>query len=138
MDDDFTCLRFDYELVHGQPVRSVVGEPAEGCGYWRIGIVTDNGTILISVDEDTDQVWVSLTAKELTTEDWKPVPFLQDWLGLELGWSWVGINSQGYKDTFILSCAGVDPQWAFVGEGSSLTCYRMTQTREPLGSHRDE
>ncbi|QNN64537.1 hypothetical protein H9L12_09500 [Sphingomonas rhizophila] len=132
MEKEFTCLRFDWGIVNGEIVRSVVGEPADGCHYWRVAIPTDKGTVVIAVDEDTDQVWVSLTDEDLKTEAWKPVPFLQDWVNVELGWCWVGINYLGYKDTFSLSCDAPLPQWAFVGEGSSLTCYQMRGPRESV------
>ncbi len=63
-------------------------------------------------------------------EGWEPISSFSFAQGQPLGWCWVGINSQGYKDSFTLAFGDVvplalQPRCTFVAEASSLICYDL-------------
>ena len=84
----------------------------------------------VSVNSDTDEVIVSAypDASAIdSSQEWKNIATLKEYVGYELGWCWIARNYLGYADTFMLSFAGIEPEVALVGTASSLYIYRLTR-----------
>ncbi len=143
--NDFKMLRFDWQAVTDREVVSIhgLGESTMDDGSLRwasIAIVLDEVSILLRVDEDTDQIIVTLAPAELSSFDnsWADIDGLQEMVGRPLGWCWVSCNSQGYLDAFTISIDGIDPEYMFVGAASELECRRAKTLRAPGHSRQSE
>jgi hypothetical protein len=121
--NDRTMLQFDYEEVNGLTVTNVLGECAGLAGWWSIAVIVGAQALIIRVDQDTDELSVSL--EPAPTDGWMPVPELLYAIGASLGWCWVGRNYLGYLDMFTLSLSGLQPQLCFVGEASGVSISRI-------------
>ncbi len=55
-------------------------------------------------------------------------------LGKECGWTWVGINQQGYTDSVILSFAGIVPTVLLHVIASSIHVFSIVPVSEPFTS----
>jgi hypothetical protein len=126
-------LRFDWELVHGRPISAVVGRRTDA-GLWEaMALVAGSRAVLLTVNDDTDEVVVSLEdARE--TAGWKEFDALSYLVGRPFGWCWCGTNWRGYRDAFIVAFGDVvpdalDPRVMFLGEGSALTCLELKALR---------
>jgi len=141
--NDAVMLHFDWEEVDGETIQSVMGQPGyyeggAGVFWWRLAIVLSNGAIMISVNGDTDEILVtrwhgSLPIGEAPLDlPWIEVASLSELMGRELGWSWIGRNSQGYLDAFTIGSGGIvpseaiDPSYMFVGIGSNVQIRKIT------------
>jgi hypothetical protein len=98
-----------------------------------IAFVIRDRAIVLTVNEDTDEVVVSLQNAS-ATEDWSDVPSLSYAMGRTFGGCWNGSNYRGYDDTFTVAFGDVvpdalRPHWMFLGEGSSLICFELTLRR---------
>lgn len=106
----------------------------DGSASWEaVTIGTEGGPIYLSVEADTDQIEVSL-GEEPVGNGWEPIPSFSFALGQPLGWCWVGINSQGYKDSFTLAFgdvvpAALQPRCMFIAEASWLSCLDLAPHR---------
>jgi hypothetical protein len=128
-------LRFDWEDIHGQVVRRIIGipqfpdraaAPAAAESYWEIVLLTDAHAMSLTVNPDTDEVIAILIDPPPTNgDDLVNIDCLSDLIGHPLGWAWACINSQGYWDMFITSVDSVDPQVVFLGMASALTVMRV-------------
>lgn len=128
------ALRFDWEDIAHSTVIDVLGKNArrmsDGSANWEaVAICTDDKSILLSVEPDTDQIEVVLSEKPSGT-GWARIASFSFAIGLPLGWCWVGRNYRGYKDTFTLAFGDVvpsvlQPRCTFVAEASSLVCYDL-------------
>jgi len=113
--NDAVMLHFDWEEVDGEAIEAVVGQPlyhekGDGISWWRIAIALKRATIMISVNDDTDEIIATLERGELPRgeapldEAWIPLDALSSLVGRKLGWSWNACNSQGYLDAFTPAC----------------------------------
>lgn len=121
-------LQFDYDEADGQLVTAVLGEPDGANSWWRIALAIGDRALILTVDEDTDKISVSLEATP-SGEDWALVEPLQAAVGNRLGWCWVGRNYRGYLDSFTLSFDGLEPQVLFLAEASALKIKRISPAR---------
>ena len=138
MERDATTLRFDWDDVAHGTVSAVLGQNErrmnDGSLSWdAVALEVGGRAVLLSVNTDTDKIMI--TREVVPTGDGRhPATSLSRFVGRELGWCWVGTNSQGYADTFTLAFCGVggamvEPRLMFVGEGSALVCYDLTPSR---------
>jgi Family of unknown function (DUF6334) len=105
-------LRFDWEAVEGVRVSAVLayetpaepGEDAGAPGQWeKIAFVLDGEAVVVSVDFDTDQLFVERLPFDPKAPLWVPPPALAYAVGQRLGWAWEVRNYRGYLDGFILA-----------------------------------
>lgn len=125
------AVRFDWDTLPQIAVTEILGlEPrtmSNGSMHWdAVAICLGEKAVVITVDMDTDQVWVDLQACP-EGPGWEAVPTLAFAVGKTLGWYWVGINSQGYKDSFSMdfSDEGLTPRCMFVA-ASGLQCFDLS------------
>jgi hypothetical protein len=124
-------MRLDWEEVVDRPITSVFGLEAatmdNGSARWdAIAICIGSLAVLVTVEPDTDQVIVALSDPPVSP-GWASIQSFDSALGKKLGWCWIGINSQGYKDSFTIALGGLlDPHCTFVAEASSLICFDLT------------
>lgn len=128
------ALRFDWDDVKHHHVTDILGRNSrivsDGSACWdSVAICIEGRAVSLSVEPDTDQIEVSMTDKP-SGEGWEPISSFSFAQGQPLGWCWVGINSQGYKDSFTLAFGDVvplalQPRCTFVAEASSLICYDL-------------
>ncbi|MEM7570540.1 MAG: DUF6334 family protein, partial [Pseudomonadota bacterium] len=80
----------------------------------------NNYAIKITTHEDTDEVCVS-SVRWVDRENSKGVDFFDKYLGKKVGWCWQCTNSQGYRDSFMISFDEVViPQLMFIVVASSI------------------
>jgi hypothetical protein len=134
---DHTVLQFDYDEVLGATLAKAEGIAElrldDGTkAYDSIRLLLEGGSFInIQTTENTDEIAVEYHKghAEYYTDriERTDVSFMSEYRGLPLGWCWIGTNYRGYKDVFLLSFAGVDPQLAFVACASKIHCYRLAQ-----------
>ena len=127
-------LQFDWEKAMDAPIRAVLCREQRvmndnSLAWDAIAFVIKDRAIVLTVNEDTDEVVVSFQNAS-ATEDWNDVPSLSYAIGRTFGWCWNGSNYRGYDDTFIVAFGDVvpdalRPHWMFLGEGSSLICFEL-------------
>jgi hypothetical protein len=132
------ALRFDWDDVHGEHVTNFLGQHSRTLGdrsaCWdAVAICIGGRAIRLSVEVNTDQIEASLE-NEPSGEGWDAIPSFSFANSQPLGWCWVGINSQGYKDSFTLAFGDVapsalEPRCTFVAQASSLICFDLTSRR---------
>lgn len=132
------ALRFDWDDVAHSRVLDIIGLNArtmnDGSLSWdAVAIRIDTKAVMLAVEPDTDQIIVSLEPIP-GGDGWEPIPSLGFANGQLLGWCWIGINSQGYKDSFTLAFGdfvphALEPRCTFLAEGSSLSCFDLTPHR---------
>lgn len=128
-------LNFDWELVDGSTVVAAIGRNErrmddEAFAWDEIAIVLAENAIILSVNDDTDEVIVNLSAVP-TGKDWLDVAPLNRFVSEQLGWCWEVTNYRGYSDGFMVAFGDVlpnalHPKLTFFGEGSAITCLQMT------------
>ena len=131
--DEHIALRFDWYDILDQPIEAVLGlnslALSNGSASWdAVALCTQLGAVMLTI-EPPDQVVVSLE-KIPSGDGWRPIPSFDFAISRSCGWCWVGINPQGYKDSFTLAFGDVipdalHPRCTFVAEGSSLICYDL-------------
>ena len=132
MNNQATMLQFDWEEVDGATVAAVVaiGSRAMNGGSLvcsQIALVVGAKAVVLRVNDDTDEVIVSLEDAAIINErDWQMLDQLADIVSRRLGWCWEGRNYRGYLDTFTIALEGIDPAYSFTGAGSRLQCARVT------------
>ena len=105
-----------------------------GSARWdAVAICVDNAAIVVTVEPETDQVIVARADPQIAA-DWASIASFDYAIGKKLGWCWIGINSQGYKDSFTVAICGsgldfIEPHWTFVAAASSLQCFDLTIRR---------
>jgi hypothetical protein len=128
-----TSSQFDYELLNGQRVESIIGLGVDsgkaGLNAEQVAICLERETLLISVNPSTDEIVLESSSDRDTllgpARRWVSVASLSQYVGNELGWSWMARNYRGYSDLFILSFDVLTPQIAFCGAATSLWIYEM-------------
>lgn len=133
-------MDFDYDLIHGQAIRSVHGRGRQvtnenSVHYEDIRIAVDAHTLVLGVNLDTDEIIVSLTQDARSEPDWGDVPELQDLVGRRLGWCWEARNNQGYRDCFMLAFEdnAVVPKVCFTGLASSIEIGKISSLKCQVG-----
>lgn len=125
-------LQFDWEEVDGANVTAVLatGSRVMSDGSLcceQIAIVVGAKAVVMRVNDDTDEVIVSLEdAATLSDASWQTLDPLVEISSRRLGWCWEGRNYRGYLDTFTIALQGIDPSYVFTGAGSALQCARVT------------
>ncbi|MBO9713681.1 DUF6334 family protein [Sphingomonas sp.] len=133
--DEHIALRFDWDEVDERPITDILGLNAmtlsDGSAVWdSVAICLDGWAVVLRVEPNTDEVIVERGAIP-EGDGWRSIPSFAFARGDHLGWSWVGINSQGYKDSFTIAFSGrspqaLDPRCMFVAVASALSCYDLT------------
>jgi hypothetical protein len=130
--NESNVFQFNYEPVQGQRLERAEGSAPViyddgGVGYDSIRLILERCCLLMTVDDDTDEVFITLENK--TEVDggvqWRKVAFLDGYIGSEIGWLWRARNWMGYADMIALSLSGIDPKVAIVGAASKLSLYRI-------------
>jgi hypothetical protein len=124
-------LQFDWEDVDGSVVDAVLAKGAcrlsdGSLACEEIAFIVRGQAVVLRVNADTDEVIVSLETFSMGEADWQPLEQLEEVVGHELGWCWIGRNYRGYLDTFTIALDGIDPTYSFIGMASSLHCTRLT------------
>ncbi len=132
------ALRFDWNDVADDTVTAVLGLNGramnDGPACWdAVAICIDQTAIMLTVEPDTDQIIVSREAPP-AGDEWKSISSFDFAITKQLGWCWIGINSQGYKDCFTIAVSDVvgealQPRCMFLAEASSLSCLDLVQRR---------
>lgn len=127
-------LNFDWELVSGSRVVSVLGrherQMTDAAFAWdEIAIVLGESAVVLTVNVDTDEIVVNLSAVP-TGDDWLEIVPLNRFVTKHLGSCWEVTNYRGYSDGFIVAFGDVlpdalKPKLTFLGEGSAITCFQM-------------
>ena len=128
-------LNFDFETLHGQRVTAIRGTRLEADEVGRsrcneLALHLEDTVLLVSVNIDTDEVIVMTCAdaSSLTSaNEWTEIEALKEYVGYELGWSWIARNYLGYADTLMLSFSGIEPEIALCAVASTLWIYRLTR-----------
>jgi hypothetical protein len=125
-------LNFDYETLHGRRVCAIKASGLQllkdgSTACQKIAFIFDPCTLVISCEEDTDEIVFDVVTDSALTGPfaWTDFDILQEYVGQELGWAWFGTNYRGYADTFVLSFCGLEPQIALYVVGSSIWLYNM-------------
>jgi hypothetical protein len=136
--NDAVMLHFDWAEVLGETITSVRGQPGyyEGSGvfWWRTAILIGQAAIMIEVNNDTDEIIVTLKQDDLPMEEapldlaWIDVPALSELVGRKLGWCWTARNSQGYLDAFMIAVDGIDPTYMFIGMASCVQIKKIAES----------
>jgi hypothetical protein len=131
-------LQFDWEEAMGVPIGGVLCREQQAwddnsLNWQAIAFVLGERAVILTVNDDTDEVVVSLKAAS-ETMDWDDVSSLSYAVARTFGWCWVGSNYKGYDDTFTVAFGNVvpdalDPRWMFLAEASRLTCFELTAHR---------
>jgi hypothetical protein len=131
-------LRLDWDDVAHAEVTEILGLNAatmsDGSARWdAIAICIGDTAVTVTVEPDTDQIIVTRVALPFGDE-WKPIPSFKFANAKPLGWCWIGINSQGYKDSFTIAFGDViadaiQPRCLFLAEASSLSCFDLLPRR---------
>ncbi|WP_165323673.1 DUF6334 family protein [Rhizorhabdus phycosphaerae] len=124
-------LQFDWEEVQGATVEAVVAKGVRGLSDGRleceeIALVVGSSAVILRVNDDTDEVIVSLEPFGDARAGWQTLEQLQAIVARRLGWCWEGRNYRGYLDTFTMAVDGIDPAYSFTGMASALQCMRVT------------
>jgi len=102
-----------------------------GLNAEEVALCLERETLLISVNPSTDEIILESSSDRDTllgpARRWVSMSSLSQYVGKELGWSWMARDYRGYADLFILSFDAVWPQIAFCGAASSLWIYEMRQ-----------
>lgn len=132
---EHTVLQFDYEDIYGTRLAKATGfeEISNDDGtkaYKSVRLMLSDGSQLyIRTTDDTDELIVE---REMNSNNIALCPeeseleILNNFLGLDVVWCWVGINWRGYKDIFMLSFEDTWPQIAFVASSAIIHCYKLT------------
>lgn len=120
-------LRFDWSAVEDQVITAVYGQQGVGHSRSAVAICIAGGAVVLRVDEDTDEIIATHEPPPQSGADWRLITCFDDWIGKRLSWCWVSRNSQGYLDMFTLALSDIDPSFAFVATGSSLSCRRLME-----------
>lgn len=133
-----SALRFDWNDVDDAAVTAVLGLNGStldnGSACWdAVAICIGETAIMLTVEPDTDQIIVSREALP-SDDEWKRIPSFDFAVTKPLGWCWLGINSQGYKDSFTIAFGDVvpdalRPRCTFLAEASSLICFDLVERR---------
>lgn len=132
------CLRFDWDDVAHERITEILGLNAvimnDGSPCWdAVAICLGSTAVIVTVEPDTDQI---IVARETSPsgDGWRPIPSFEFAVTKPLGWSWIGINSQGYKDSFTIAFGDIvpdalQPRCTFLAEGSWLSCFDLVPRR---------
>jgi hypothetical protein len=133
---EHTVLHFDWDDVRDQSVSTILGLNGrfmdDGTASWdSIAFCIGQSAIILTVEPDTDQIMVTHEAPPAGNA-WKHISSFDFAIAKPLGWCWVGINSQGYKDSFTIAFGDVvpdalQPRCMFLAEASSLSCFDLVQ-----------
>ncbi len=131
---EYVPIRFDWAEVADERVTDVLGLDAtimnDGSARWdAVAICVGTTAVMVTVEPDTDQVIVSRAAPP-SGKGWERIPSFDFAIAKPLGWSWIGTNSQGHKDSFTIAVGDVvpdalTPRCTFLAEGSALTCFDL-------------
>ncbi|MFC3600133.1 DUF6334 family protein [Sphingobium scionense] len=135
---EHVSFRFDWDEVAHEQVTDVLGLDAtvmdDGSARWgSVAICVGTTAVVVTVEPDTDQVIVARAALP-SGSGWERIPSFDFAVAKPLGWSWIGINSQGYKDSFTVAFGdavpdALTPRCTFLAEASSLMCFDLAPRR---------
>lgn len=128
-----SLLSFDYDSLQGQRVESIMGcgarQTKEGMKVKEVALVLERTTLLISVNEDTDEIILRASEDRLaimgSSRKWRKLTPLSRYTAKKVGWCWTARNDRGYGDLFILSFRGIEPEIVFCAIASSLWMYKV-------------
>jgi hypothetical protein len=131
----YESLNFDFETLQGQRVIAIRGTRLEADEVARsrcneLALHLEEVVLLVSVNKDTDEVIVTTCADGASLpgpHEWTDIEVLKEYVGYELGWSWIARNYLGYADTLMLSFSGIEPEIALCAVASALWIYRLTR-----------
>jgi hypothetical protein len=132
---DRTMLQFDWDDVAGSTISAAMGqtdpEIVGRADYWAsIALIIDHRAVIVTVDPDTDELWLNLGSIPADDDRWSPIDVLANQVGRRLGWCWIGRNYRGYLDTFTIAFDGIDPEYMLVGLASMI----LIKTVAPIPS----
>lgn len=125
-----TMLQFDWDEVDGELIAAVVAKGARGLSDGslscdEVAFVLGERAVVLRVNDDTDEVIVSLESIKAEASDWKPLDQIGEIVSHRIGWCWIGRNYLGYLDMFTIAVDGLDPAYSFIGIASTLQCTRI-------------
>lgn len=131
-------LRFDWDKVERRTISDVLGLDADilsngAARLEAVAICLDDAAVVVMVEPDTDQVIVTCEPPPVG-DGWARILTFDSAISKPLGWSWVGRNSQGYKDSFTIAFGddildALQPRCTFLAEASSLICFDLVPRR---------
>lgn len=133
-----------WENIEGKTIIAVDAESAHpenaGAPYFeKISFYVEGFCLRLDTDSDTDEITITIEACELPDLDGKPASTLKTLEGKKFFWLWLAENSQGYRDTVMMSFSDpamgdedslgpVVPQLAFVG-ASGIQVLSLSELR---------
>lgn len=132
------AFRFDWDDIAGRTVTEILGLDGcvmnDGTARWdSVAFCTGPTALVLNVEPNTDQIILSHEPSP-QGHGWEPIPSLGFAKGRALGWCWIGINSQGYKDSVTIAFGKgvpdvVVPRCTFITAASSLSCFDLVPHR---------
>jgi hypothetical protein len=121
-----------YENLHGQKLVRALGEMSiinsEGQpSYTKVVLELDSSSIEIKVDSETDEIVISSIFIDGMCDDLSNIDGLSDYIGMKLGWTWIGTNYLGYLDIVIFSFSGISPDIMFVACASDVMISKIVR-----------
>jgi hypothetical protein len=136
--NEHISFRFDWDDVADHTITEVLGLNAavmdDGAARWdAVAICLGSTAVVVTVEPDTDQIIVSREAPP-TGDGWELISSFEFAVAKPIGWSWIGINYLGYKDSFTIALGGVvpdalTPRCTFIAAATSLTCLDLVPRR---------
>ena len=90
--------------------------------------------LLLRVEEDFDSLGIQFLETEFNPQSgYRSLNSVSPWnrfMGKECGWTWMGINQQGYVDSVMLSFAGIIPNILLHVIASSIKVFSIMPVNE--------
>ena len=141
------AYRFDWDEATDGTITEILGLNAatvvDGAARWdAVAICLGSIAVVVTVEPDTDQVIINREVSP-TGNGWRRIASFEFAVAKRLGWSWIGINSRGYKDSFTIAFSSggrdvLEPRCAFVAQASSLMCFDLMPRRALRRVDQDE
>jgi hypothetical protein len=88
----------------------------------------DDKALILTPVVDTDEIKIDVYDAEKTVFQTTQPHILSKFIGLNLNYTWNGINTKGYFDVFLMSFHNLTPSLMILSEGSSLKLFFLEQT----------
>jgi hypothetical protein len=98
----------------------------------KIFIRCSKTSLVITPLCDTDELKIEEFKEELNVQQFHTEDILSEFVGAKVGYTWEGINSNGYLDVFIIACKNLHPSILILSEGSCLKLFLVKQHRRNL------
>jgi hypothetical protein len=114
-------------------VRGAFQRVVDGCRNESV-LDLDDCYFMVRVNEDDDSLSFQFVETEFDPGSaYSSLSSVVPWdrfVGKECGWTWIGINQQGYTDSVMLSFAGIVPSVLLHGIASSIAFFSIVSVND--------